>query len=101
MFQADRVEFLAGHRAGGGSRDMADERSGTSKSKPTWRGQAEPKLGARTTKKSDYQWTKRGTKPSAVAKRRGSRPYRVLGGLAAFAACLGMVIWLILMIRRP
>src|SRR5262245_25713730 len=80
---------------------MADERSGTSKSKPTWRGKAEPTTVART-KTSGYKWTERGSTPAAPARKRlGSRTYRVLGGLAAFAACLGMVIWLILMINPP
>src|SRR5205809_7832519 len=89
---------MPGDRAGGGSSDMADERTGTSR--PTWRGKGEPKPVARPTQ-SDYKWTERGAKPAAASKRPGSRPFRVLGGLAAFAACLGMVIWLILMINPP
>ena len=80
---------------------MQNERSGTSKSKPTWRGKPDPKPVARP-KTSDYKWTERGSTPAAPARKRpGSRPYLVLGGLAAFAACLGMVIWLILMINPP
>jgi hypothetical protein len=77
---------------------MADERSQSSR--PTWRGNAKPTPVARP-KKTDYKWTDRGTKPDIAPKRPGSRPFRVLGGLAAFAACLGMVIWLILMINPP
>ena len=68
----------------------------------SWRGKSEPERReplART-EKSTHRWSDRSTRPGADQPS-GSRPFGLIAGLVAFAACLGLVIWLIWMINPP
>ena len=80
---------------------MADDRSQAGRR--SWRGKPEPDRRERQaqTEKSSYKWATRGTRPAAAGRPPGSRRAGCFAGLFSFAACLGIVVWLIWMINPP
>lgn len=80
---------------------MADDRSQAGRR--SWRGKPEPDRRERParTDKSSYQWSKRGMRPIDAGRPPASHSVRILAGLVAFGACLGLVVWLIWMINPP
>lgn len=81
---------------------MADDRS--EGSRPSWRGKGSPDPKSQPTPKrkaSSHLWAARGIHPDAGGRRWVVRRARFFAGLAAFAACLGVVVWLIWMISPP
>ena len=80
---------------------MADDRSQAGRR--SWRGKPEPDRRERpkSTEKSSYKWTDRGTRSPAQGRPPGSRSVRVLAVLGGFVACLVGVIVLIQMINPP
>ena len=80
---------------------MADDRSQVGKH--SWRGKAEPDRKERSarTEKSSYKWANRGKSSGAGGQPTGSRSVRLFASFVAFAACLGVVVWLIWMFSHP
>ena len=79
---------------------MADDRSRAGRG--SWRGKSEPERRDKPSRieKSSYNWAKRGAKPVG-GQAAGSRSIRLMAGIGAFLACLGVVVWLIWMINPP
>lgn len=75
---------------------MADE--GSRPAKGSWKGL--PKE-SRSSRKPTHEWNRLRTKPAHETTTKSSRTLRIAGGLTALAACVGCLIYLILIWRPP